>query len=698
MANKSNGKRKVKEAKAKEEHSTAALANIEALQITFYEIESWIEKTKPMLARMTKELEVASTHFPKRRKESPERSVQIDPTNIEQQLLQIQQQQLSWKQNILSNDKDSETALDMTDPTMQWRLSFQPGNLLRLDTNITSVEQLIKAVQKIKLLQEQDVDCPSESTVVPETEDDKELELLYCSSPKSTDLPKDATSVEYWRYAVARRPKINLENYKHCRMNLTGLTKNISPNALNYIGQVYFDCLHPKCSSEWKTFWDRSGDPKRNQVCIDSGLAMMFLHVMRHDKHICENSQSIAGFYFDRARDELMEFFDEEPDLATVEALLNLCLFCNTCKEYSQARIYMGLCFQMATHCGFHNRKNLPTDDSMLRKKILKLLLIMYNTDYVLAVHSGEPPLINDEDIDIDFYEMIQLNEELCELNKTKDLQDRVDFDNNKTIVKETYYIHSVELVRITKKIDLMLQRGATVKQLLAEEKDLKEWYNRLPDNLNNLDYDFENLAEVSKSRDICTSMDAYALQAQASALLKVQYECAFVILHKAILSSIRSSSASSVTFSGQEERSNTICSTSADSIVKTLEIITRCFGWCVCQQFVSCLYHASTVYCGFALNKEDSELQDRGRIMIHRIIRILEAGTAIYEGFPDDLTACLCEFMKKHGIHNSLECSCDRTDNCSTTISMDIINSFLEEDINMFTNFHEEFPHPDLP
>jgi hypothetical protein len=691
MAHKSNAKRKGQNnnSKAKEKVTTPH-DDIESLQITFYEIESWIEKTTPVLTRMTKELEKASGHFDKRRKEnqkavltedSQQHQKFIDTKNLEQQLLQFQQQQqqqpLPWKRNLLSNNADNTTSpftsssTNLTnDNSMQWLLSFQPGNLLRLDTNITSVEQLIQAVQKIRLLQSEEAG-PSNSTSTTSTtlalpeDEDMALELL-CSSPSSssTDQTPDAY-VEYWQYALGRRPKICLENYKHCRMNLNGLTKDISPTALNYIGQVFWDCLHPKFSSDWNSFWDRSGDAKRNQVCIDSGLAMVFLHVMRHDKDICENSQEIAGFYYDRAREELMEFFDEPPDCSTIEALLNLSMFCIVCKRYSQAKIYVGLCLHMVMECGIHKASNLPTDDLILRKKYLKLLLILYYNDSTLSVYIGDSASISDTEFDINFYEIISLNDTLFELNKSKDINDRIDFDNGKTIVKESYFVHTVELVRLTKKTNQLIERGATVKQLLSQEKFLEQWYKRLPDIFRSQSYNYEQLEQLKlkreKEKDLTTPMDAKTLQAQAALLLKIQYDSQWIILHKAILNSIRRSTTtgSSPSLSGQERRSSTICSTSADSIVKISEVITRCFGWCVCQQIITCLYHASTVYCGNALIKDDLQLKNRAKVMIHRIMRILEACRIIYAGFPDDMTDCLCEFLKNHGMHNSLECSC---------------------------------------
>lgn len=671
MANKSNAKRRGQNTDTiLTDKKTTAYDDIESLQITFYEIESWIEKTTPMLSRMTKDLEKASGHFDnsKRRKETKE---VLDQKKLEQQLLQLQQQQLLWKKSLLCGETTSTTISDSQD-AMQWRLSFQPGNLLRLDTNITSVEQLIEAVQKIRLLQAEEPTEVNNDVI----EEDLNFEM-QCDSPASSATSQpDVSYVEYWFTALGRRPKICLENYKHCRMNLNGLTKNISPQALNYIGQVSWDCLHPKFSLDWSAFWDRMGDPKRNQVCIDSGLAMIFLHVMRHDKDICDNAEQIAGFYYDRARDALMEFFDDPPDCATIESLLNLSTFCIVCKRYSQARIYIGLALHMILECGIHQPNNLPDDDLLLKKKYYELLLVLYANDFNLSVFIGEPTLVAGTEINIDFYQLVGINEQLVELNKIKE---QVNFDNNKAIVKELYFVHTVELGKISADIFSLISRGASKKQLLAQEIFLTQWRLRLPDSLRPESHDFSHherkkiKKEKAKIKDITSVVDAETLEAQASLMLNIQCEAQWIILHKAVLTSIRNSSPTSTQLE-EETRSSNICSNAADTVVTMSEVASRCFGWCVCQQFVTCIYHASTVYCGQALVKDNVELRNRAKEMIHRIMRILDTGGANHEGFPDDMTECLCEFLTNHGMHNdNVECSCSVIDDIPT-ISTGII------------------------
>lgn len=578
-----------KKTSSKKEKKPTVQDEVESLQITFYEIESWIEKTTPVLNRMTKELENASEHFEKRRKESPALLVTADreKKRLEQQLRQLQ-------------------SLQQTEAKMQWSLSFQPGNMLRIDTNITSIEQLIDALQKIRLESE------GSSAVL---EEDVTTEMHS---------PSTHHSVEYWFNALGRRPKISLEGYKHDHMNLTGLTKDISPPVLDYIGQVFWDCLHPKFSSDWASFYDRSGEHKRNQVCIDSGLAMVFIHVMRHHKDLCQNAQEIACFYYDRAREELMEFFDEPPEVTTIEALLNLSMFCMLCKQYSQARNQIGLSLRMMLELGMNKKSRLPTHDLLLRKKYLKLFLVLYYNDVMNSVYSGAPYLIDDTDCDIDFYEMIALNQQLMPDPASPDLQ--------KTIVKESYFAHLLELFKINKQTQKMIERGVSLKHLLLQEDLLKAWWARLPPH-------FQQQSVHQKSGLI--TMDAQALQSQASLLLLLQYETQWILLHKAH-------------HSQDELRSRQICTASADRIVAASEVITDNYGWCVCQQFLSCIYQASTIYCN---NIHDELSKTKSKQMIERIIRMLKAGSLSYEGLPDDLTECLCEFLTEHNMHNDMEC-----------------------------------------
>ncbi|KAI9358482.1 hypothetical protein BD770DRAFT_387409 [Pilaira anomala] len=691
MANKSNAKRNTQVSDVKE-RKTTAYDDIESLQITFYEIESWIEKTRPLLSRMTKELEKASGHFDnsKRKKVTLSKEV-VDQKKLEQQLLQLQQQQLLWKRSILCDEASTSSTAASTDrkenKSMQWILSFQPGNLLRLDTNITSVEQLIEAVQKIRLLQQEGEHEPNshnnnknQSTV--ENEEEVDLIETQCTSPalSNTSQP-DVSYVEYWFNAIGRRPKICLENYKHCRMNLNGLTKNISPQALNYIGQVTWDCLHPRCCLDWTSFLERTGDAERSQVCIDSGLAVMFLHVMRHDKDICDNAEQIAGFYYDRARESLMEFFDDHPDCATIEALLNLSIFCIICKRYSQARIYIGLALHMILDCGIHKpEENVPAENLLRKRKFYKLLLVLYSSDYNLSIYTGDPTLIMGTEINIDFYKLITINEKLLELNKTATINNQVDFDNNKTIVKELYFVFTVELGKISANINTLIDRGASKKQLLTQEKFLTQWRLGLPEKFKTENHDFNHYEQVRREKEMATIKDitsvvnAETLEAHASLILKIQYETQWIILHKAVLQSIRNSSPTPTQLE-EETRSSNICANSADTVVEMAETVSRCFGWCVCQQFVTCVYHASTVYCGQALVKNNIDLRNKAKEMILRIMRILDAGGANHEGFPDDMAECLCEFLTNHGMHNdNVECSCSVIDDIPTISSTGII------------------------
>ncbi|KAI8991830.1 hypothetical protein BDF20DRAFT_811489 [Mycotypha africana] len=666
MAHKPNSRKQnqIRKSKSKEKKPSPH-DDIESLQVTFYEIESWIEKTTPVLNRLTKELDKASTNFAKTRKEFEDK---------EQQQQQQQQQQADNDQEALAIVTSAITTSNAK--PMQWLLSFQPGNLLRLDTNITSVEQLIEAVRMIRSMQSEETTTRSSSSILT-----------------NYQTTQDAY-VEYWQYAIGRRPKICLENYKHCRMNLNGLTKNITPVALNYIGQVYMDCLHPKFCSDWNTFWDKSGkNPQRDQACIDSGLGMLFLHIMRHDKFICENSQEIAGFYYDRAREELMDFFDEQPDCASIEALLNLSMFCIVCKRYSQAKIYIGLCLDMVINCNLHKEAKMPHNEIFLRRKYLKLLLILYYNDSTLSVYVNEPALIRDEDLNVDFYELITLNNMISELHSTEDNIDKVDFDNNKTLVKETYFVHTVELCRLTKKTTILVENNASLRQLVAQERLLLQWFERLPQSFRKDSFNYDKYERMkqrrAEERDLISSMDAEALEAQAALLLRIQYEAQWIILQKAIINCIRHSSQSSFTLlpflKNQEQKSIAQSTSSAETIVSISEKITRCFGWCVCQQLIPSLYHASTVFCGQALRTNDVCLRNKATAMIHRIMNVLGAGSLIYEGFPDDMSECLCEFLKEHGIHNSMECLCmlsdDNTELLKSTDKMEEDNTIIKYD-----------------
>lgn len=692
------------------EKKTSQQDDLESLQITFYEIESWIEKTTPVLARMTKELDKASQQFQKRRdelrtseaKEQQLRSAKEQQQQQQQQrpatappvatataqppqapVPQPQQKQLS------SRLLQSWAEQKMKDKSMQWTLSFQPGNSLRLETNITSIEQLVDAVRKIRVLAEEPemengggvggVGGTAAAAAAAMMHDDTEDAIPSPSSSTSSlsvwvDPLETDPATEYWHIAIGRRPQTCLENYRHCEMNLSRLTEDVSPSVLNYIGHVFWDCLHPKFTCDWYSFWDRSGDPKRNQVCIDSGLAIVFLHVIRHDNSACNNALDIAYYYYDRARESLMEFFDS-PDCATLETLLNLAMFCMVCKRHSQARIYISLAFRMMLEMGMHQRSKLPTD-RVLRKQYLKLFMVLYYNDVTTSIYSRDPFLVMDENCDIDFYEIIELNEILHRNGEAG--------CNDNMVVKETYFSYLLELMRISKRTERIFRDYEHLryhysgelpirwaKRVQSIEIALAQWFEQLPAFYR---VDPQPRQTIGSPPKPCPRerhpMPPEMLRDQSALLLMLQYQTQWIVLHKTFLTKNMSlspftpplDSPKSPVSPGQAplpqqriERSHAICTDAANRIVVIAELITEQYGWCVCQQFINCIYQASTIYCRNALTKDDAARQ-HAKYMIHRIIRVLRSNNHNYQGLPNDLTACLNEFLADHDMQPSRE------------------------------------------
>lgn len=582
--------------------------NMDSLQITFYEIEAWIEKTAPTLNRMTRELDKASKYFENKNKRTKANPVLIPSFTHETNTTTTTEHSYSPPSPFSLPNTSSSSSLSAfplnevpsTASSMQWALSFQPGNSMRLETNIKSVEQLVDAVEKIRLM--------TESTAAPDLCSDDESE--DASSASSVVDP----SIEYWQHAMYRRPHTCLEKYKHCDMNLSHLTEDVSPSVLRYICKTYWDCLHPKFAANWSTFWNRSNDSDRNQICIDSGLAMIFLHIIRHNRHACANAHGIAYYYYDRAREALC--FDE-PDVTTIETLLNLSLFCVLCKRHSQSRIYLSLAYRMIHQLGLGSKSQLPVDVTE-RKALLNMHMVLYYNDVTVSVYSGEPSLIDDSIHDIDFYQMLEYATD-----------------------QETFFVHLVELTRIGKRIQLLvhdyqrqnLQHHHTgtlpfkwIKQIRSLEVRLAHWFDLLP--------------------------PFYRTQnTQASLLLMMQYQTEWVKLHKAFVSPNHQQTVSDLegtsplaTTPYRTDRSYNICTDAANRIVMMAEIINQKYDWCVCQQFISCVYQASTVFCKSISSKDRHS--SASKHMIKRIMTVLAASKVNYQGLPDDLAACLTEFL----------------------------------------------------
>lgn len=690
------------EAKAKK----AQHDDLEALQITFYEIESWIEKTTPVLNRMTKELEKASVHFDKRRKER----------QIEQEKLVPP---LASTSAPLSNAPTSlkSTTTEEQQRRVQWTFSFEPQGSMSLETNITSIDQLVDAVQKIKLLarpdelqqlEEQELSAngnversDSHHEVEPhdEQDDDKDIE------DRQSEV--DPT-LEFWSTALYLRPEPHFFD-KGVNETAREVADQVSPQIMHYICQVYWDCLHPKFSADWATFWHRSDDPKRNQLCVESALAIVFLHVVRHDKNICPNAPDIARVYFDRAREILTDCFDT-PDCSTIEALMNLAMFLVLCKKHSQARLYMGLGIRIMLELGMNKRRNLP-EDLVLRKRYLKVFLVVYYNDLILGAYMVDSAQLDDKECDIDFYEMITLNEQLMANNLCK-------FDD-KTIAKETFFVHLLELARIGKKAQALTDERARIKtepnsrwikKVAVLESSLNLWYRRLPDYLrvdpspsssssssssvssgqsfqrrrrkHQHQHQQQNVTlgltpsppDTASPPDLSECMDAQELRDQSALLLMLQYQTQWILLHKSFLpaslsrspaaspasevlppSGMFQSTPSSPSQSRYANLSHAICTDAANRIVVIADLITQQYGWCVYQQFVNCLYQSATIHCRNTLSRDEG-IKRNARTMIKRILKILSNGSIHYQGLPADLTVCLQQFLTLHGMHMDVD------------------------------------------
>ncbi|KAF7726585.1 hypothetical protein EC973_008630 [Apophysomyces ossiformis] len=612
---------------------------LESLQITFYEIESWIEKTTPVLARMTRELDRASHQFEKRRKHR-------QPSPLEDHPLS----------------------------SMQWSLSFQPGNSMRLETNITSIEQLVEAVQKMRLLTDPDLAEQPEIIDTPLSSSSSST-----ASSDSLSLSDIDHSTEYWNTALCRRPQSCLDRYEQTDKNFSRLAHEVSPTVLKHVCQVYWDCLHPKFSADWSTFWDRSGDAERNQVCIDSGLAMVFLHIVRHDKEACPNAEDIAYYYYERAREALTDFFDS-PDCATLETLLNLAMFSILCKRHSQARIYIGLAYRMMLEMDMLKKANLPQDDLVLRKKYVKLYMVLFYNDIISSVYSGEPTQVDNQASDIEFYEIISLNEAILQAGDAQ-------YDD-KTIAKETFHAHLLELTKVGKRTLLfvrelqsqqppvvVLDRGDLPEKWAKKAQEIEialaTWFDRLPEC-------YRIDPKVSTRGERVSPLDTEALKEQSALLLMLQYQTQWISLHKTFLSLGPANNNSN--------RSHAICTDAAKRIVVIAEIVTSKYGWCVCQLFLSCIYQASTIFCRNALAKEDEYGRQSARAMLRRIIRVLQSSRVNYRGLPDDLTACLNEFLVNNGM--------EETDDAFSVFDQFFSSSSADSPEMVYNGFNDTLPN----
>lgn len=748
------------EARAHAKAKKARQDDLEALQITFYEIEAWIEKTQPVLKRMTGELDKASVHFeqlrPKTRPTTPQSPVPlsppITPSDARSVRSHFSQPPSSFSSlssppplhqtpiTVATADPAVPTPTGVTGPTgpvplsntdaeqvcqrenttlgdeqkpVSWVFSFNPSGGLKLETNITSVDQLVDAVDKFSLL----VHPGGYASIKPhDKHEDADRDPPHSPTTHQHDIDP---SIEYWEKALDLNP---------CKQTLSppnsdppGVASEAATNMqvpremLERICQVYWDCLHPKICVDWKSFWNRYSNPTRNLLCVNSGLALAFIHFYRHDSKSLPNAKDIGTGYFERTRTLLADCFDT-PDLATVEALMNLGMFQVLQKQGSQARLYVGFAIRVALRIGMHRRENLPKDPAA-RKHQLRLFMVMYYYDFFVASYVMQPPVLDDAEMDIDFAEMLIMKGRdtgagAGETSVVGDLEEAVE-------AKDFFFVHQCALLRISKRIQHLAynthhheeDNARLMRQVTAIEVELTLWYKHVSSYLrfnpciihwlvppqnpagtdsqkspstgalasspSILSHGSDDPESTTSNLPSAPSSQTDILREKSSILLMLQYKTQWILLHKAFLprtdsplsppatpppvplygnSSLPPSANSpapipnpATTPQSPTAISHFVCTRSADTIVELADRITRNHGWCVFQQFINCLYQASTIHCRNALSPH-RELRRRSRRNIRRVIDILEKGPAHYGGLPGDLITCLKDFLNEHG------------------------------------------------
>ncbi|KAI9275356.1 hypothetical protein BY458DRAFT_507198 [Sporodiniella umbellata] len=561
------------------------------LQITINEIDSWIEKSKNILQKSTAQLDKASEYLPKQKE-------------LGSALEQVLDQHPNWQSSSLHD--------------MKWALSFQPGNLLRIDTNITSVEELIEAAQKIRQLQRG-------ADEKEDFQEQKDVEICSSSSSSSAASSIYYQAAEYWLSALSKNPVVVIEDYKHCRANLDNLLKNMTPEPLCTMMQDSWDCPHPKFSKDWDTFWNRSSDPNLNRLCTDSALSRLFLHSMRHDRDLYPDAQTLAGYYYDRARDELMEYFDATPSFAIIEAIINLAVSCMVCKRYSKARLYMVLGYRKWLELGSNH--NQFKDDIQLRKNYLYLRVALQFNDFITSYNSGVTCVV--EHGDVNHREIISLNAKLLDNIKSK--KERLNYERE--AIMEAFSVCTVELAKLGSSITNLISSGAPENSILAKEQQLIQWFRELPD-------------EVSRLKG-----PHIVWKKKVGTLLRMQYEAQWIKIHKGIIGRFDIDDY-------RHTRSREQCVKSASIIVEQAEYFDTNFTWCIYNYYLLSVYVASTVFCMFALDKT-IDLQ-KCKSMLMRVMKILESSSKNYEGMPDGMAQYLCEFLKTQNLHDDHKCACN--------------------------------------
>ncbi|OZJ03088.1 hypothetical protein BZG36_03899 [Bifiguratus adelaidae] len=484
--------------------------DLEGLQITFYEIESWIEKTTPILTRMTKELDKAALQIEEHRDHNSVRkpysslphhltaypSPMPDGHSSASSPTTARSYDRSFTSahhlNISPSLPTTSTANRIPDEEVQWNISYKPSGGLQLQTNITYIDQLVEAVEKFSILAGPSVYGGSEPHTIHSTGTSYDSvrngdagEALPPGSPKDDDDDDDDDHLEFWNAALQRRP------HDPSRFPTDGLTTDlgqIPPEILNRIFATYSDCMHPKVFSNLGMFWNRYPDqPDKNQLCISSSLALAFVHFMRHDNQTFPETRGLGHLFATRSR-AILDVMDESwldvPDFPMVEALANMGMFQSFIKNISQARIYIGLASRMIMEMGVHRMENLPTDVQE-RKHRIRVLMVLYYQDLLCSMYSTENTILEDEEMNVDFREF------LCDWAQSDEngaAQEDIDEHTAMQRERELFFVKQTLLLKIGKQIDRIgvygKAKGAEankrkIAQMKADvELALREWYS----------------------------------------------------------------------------------------------------------------------------------------------------------------------------------------------------------------------------
>lgn len=330
-----------------------------------------------------------------------------------------------------NNDTTTAFATAATTEPVHWKLSVNPSSGIRIDTNISNVNELYQILLN----------------------GISQLNINHHLRTSSTS-PSPLTASHY------QTPKLLL---LHDQQQLPKETLHHLMSSYYSSCFLAFTVIHPEEFTQ-KILSTTPESKTKHKLLMNS----IFAWVIKHSSvfhHLNNHSDTI---YFKKARQLLQKCFVKSSPV-TIHALLHLYMYQLLCDEADLAYLYIGLAIRMAQDLEFNKKPANPwTLDPVQAELNKRLWWSTYWLDLTAALESNRPAMVDDSETHLDYPQKLDFEDVTA--------GDRIDF-----------CVHSIQLLKIRKKIIKTLPSlsgEALLASVASFESELERWHQLAPAHL----------------------------------------------------------------------------------------------------------------------------------------------------------------------------------------------------------------------